>query len=336
MRIHPRHCPHLLAGAVLALAAQCHAQVLGTDFAATYTVTDLGSIGQLPSFYGGLTFLSANTILIGGNANTSEGLIYQVPVFRDPATQHVTGFGDATPFRGGTMGAYNDGGVVFGPDSVLFTSQWPVNKLGQSKPGSTVEDKVIDLTALGVADSHAAINFVPASFGGAGQAKLVSWEVGEWYSASLSPDGSGTFDLTGLTRVDVDPSTVEIDVLPGGPEGFVYVSAANPGFGSNSMLLSEFSAGNVAAYRVDGAGNPILSSRRDFLTGLEGAEGATLDPVTGDFLFSTFGGGDRVVRVSGFTEPPPPPVPEPQTFALLLGGLGGLLGFLRRRGLLRG
>lgn len=335
MRIDPRPCRHLLAGAVLALAAQCQAQVLGTDFAASYTVADLGSIDQLPSYYGGITFLSANTILIGGNANTSAGLIYQVSVFRDPTTQHVTGFGTATPYRGGTIGAYNDGGVVFGPDSVLFTSQWPVNQLGQTKLGSTVEDKVIDLTALGVADSHAAINFVPASFGGAGQAKLVSWEGGEWYSASLSADGSGTFDLTGLTRVDVDASTVEIDALPGGPEGFVYVAAANPGFGSDSMLLSEFSAGNVAAYQVDASGNPILSSRRDFLTGLEGAEGATLDPVTGDFLFSTFGGGDRVVRVSGFTEPPPPPVPEPQTYALLLSGLGLLLGFLRRRGVLR-
>ena len=36
------------------------------------------------------------------------------------------------------------------------------------------------------------------------------------------------------------------------------------------------------------------------MTGLGGAEGGTRDPVTGDFLFSTFGGGDRVLVVRGF------------------------------------
>jgi MYXO-CTERM domain-containing protein len=322
---------NLVAGAMLALVAQAQGQTLGADFAADYTVTDLGSIAQLPSFYGGLTFLSANAIIIGGNANFAQGLIYQVAVQRDAGTQRITGFGAATPFRGGSIGTFNDGGVVFGPGGVLFTSQWPENKLGQTKPGSTVEDKVIDLAPLGVADSHAALNFVPAGFGGAGKVKLVTWETGEWYSASLAPDGAGTFDLVGLVQVDVDPGSAAMDPMPGGPEGFVYVDGANPGFGSHSLLVSEFSAGSVAAYQISANGDPVLGTRRDFLTGLEGAEGATLDPVTGDFLFSTFGGGDRVVLVSGFTETPPPPVPEPQTAALFLGGLATLWAWARRR-----
>jgi hypothetical protein len=42
-----------------------------------------------------------------------------------------------------------------------------------------------------------------------------------------------------------------------------------------------------------------------FISGLDGAEGALLDPVTGDFLFSTFGGGSRVIAVRGFAAPPP-------------------------------
>lgn len=331
MRFRSNAGKHLLAGAVLLLAAQAQGQTLGADFAADYTVTDLGSIDQLPSFYGGLTFTSASSMIFGGNANTEQGLIYEVAVLRDAGSQRITGFGTATPYRGGSIGTYNDGGVVFGPGGVLFTSQWPENKLGQTKPGSTVEDKVIDLAPLGVADSHAALNFVPAGFGGAGKAKLVTWETGEWYSASLAPDGAGTFDLAGLVQVDLDPGSAEMDLMPGGPEGFVYVDAANPGFGSQSLLVSEFSAGSVAAYRISASGDPVLSTRRDFLTGLEGAEGATLDPVTGDFLFSTFGGGDRVVLVSGFTEPPPPPIPEPQTAVLLLGGLATLLAWARRR-----
>ena len=315
-------------------AAAVQAQTLGADFVADYTVTDLGSVAGLPPLYGGLTFADANTLLIGGNANDAPGRIYSIGVTRDAVTNRITGFsGTATLYRGPTslIGEFNDGGVVFGPGGVLFTSRWPVNELGQTKPGSTDEDKIIDMAALGIAESHAALNFVPAGFGGAGQVKLVSWELGEWYSANLSPDGLGTFDLTGVVHVDLDTSTVAIDGLPGGPEGFTYVSGLNPGFGANSLLLSEFSAGKVAVYALDANGNPVLSSRRDFLNGLEGAEGAVLDPLTGDFLFSTFGGGDRVVLVSGFTEPPPPPVPEPSTYALMLAGLAGVILLARRR-----
>jgi hypothetical protein len=62
---------------------------------------------------------------------------------------------------------------------------------------------------------------------------------------------------------------------------------------------------------VNADGDPIISTRRQFITGLDGAEGALLDPVTGDFLFSTFGGGSRVIVVRGFRAPPPPlPAPE--------------------------
>jgi hypothetical protein len=39
------------------------------------------------------------------------------------------------------------------------------------------------------------------------------------------------------------------------------------------------------------------------VTGLTGAEGALIDPVTGDFLFSTFGGGNKIIRISGFVVP---------------------------------
>lgn len=324
----------LCAGLALFALPSVQAQALGVDFAASYTITDLGSVAGLPPLYGGLTFAGDNTLLIGGNANDEPGRIYSVGVTRDATTHRITGFsGSAELYRGAgsLIGEYNDGGVVFGPGGVLFTSRWPVNQLGQTKPGSIDEDKIIDMAALGVADSHAALNFVPAGFGGAGQVKFVSWSGGEWYSATLTPDGSGTYDIAGLVQVDVDASTGAMDVLPGGPEGFTYVAAANPGFGVDSMLLSEFSDGSVAAYALDANGNPVLTSRRDFVTGLVGAEGATLDPVTGDFLFSTFGGGDRLVLVSGFTEPPPPPIPEPSSAAMMVAGLAGLIALAGRR-----
>jgi len=323
------HSTVRLVAAVVACAAPlAHAQVLGAGFAADYSVNSLGSVPDLPNNYGGLTFLDNDTILIGGAANGSSGRLYTIDVVRGTGG-HITGFsGAATLFNGGGIGTYNDGGVVFGPDGVLFTSQWPVNKLGQTKPGSTVEDKVIDLAALNVASSHSAINFVPAGFGGAGLAKLVSYGGGQWYSASLTPDGSGTFDLTGLAQVDVDAATAGTQNLQGGPEGFTYIAHGNKGFGNDSLLLSEYQAGIVSAYDVDANGDPIAATRRVFLSGLSGAEGATIDPVTGDFMFSTFGGGSQVVVVSGFVTPN---VPEPSTWALMFAGLavGGTLA--RRR-----
>jgi len=305
--------------AVCVSAGPAPAIDLGPDFADSYTAATLGSVPGLPPLYGGLTFIDNNTILIGGNANTASGRLYTVGVVRD-FNGHITGFsGQATPFGGpsSTIGAFNDGGVVFGPGGVLFTSRWPVNELGQTKPGSTSEDKIINLGALGVAGSHAALNFVPTGFGGAGQVKLVSWSGGQWYTATLASDGLGTFDLVGLTAVDLDPATAGIDNVPGGPEGFVYIRAGNPDFALNGMLISEFSAGEVSAYELDENGNPIIGSRRLFLSGLTGAEGAAIDPLTGDFLFSTFGGGNQIFVVQGFLPPPPDNVPEPSIVALL-------------------
>lgn len=318
------------AGAALLTALPAAAQTLGNDFTDDYSVFNIGSVPGLPSNYGGLTFIDNNTLLIGGQANTVAGSLYTIGVLRDDDGR-ITGFsGTAERFGGptGTVGEYNDGGVVFGPDGVLFTARWPINGLGQTMPGSIDEDKIIELAPLGVANSLAALNFVPAGFGGAGQIKMVSWSGGQWYSAGLAPDGNGTFDLVGLTQVDLNLGAGGIQNVLGGPEGFVYIAGANTGFGVNSMLISEYSAGLVGAYEVDANGDPLVATRRTFLSGLTGAEGAAIDPVTGDFLFSTFGGGSRVVRVSGFIAPPP--IPEPSTYALMAVGLA-LCGWMARR-----
>lgn len=311
--------------AVLALAShgESRALALGSDFAADYTATSFGSVPGLPARYGGLAFLDHNTLLIGGNANTAAGRLYTIDVARGSGG-HITGFsGTAQVF--GSVGEYNDGGVVFGPGGVLFTSRWPVNELGQTKPGSTDEDKIVNLAPLGSAQSHAALNFVPSGFAGAGQMKIVSWSGGQFYTATLAADGSGTFDVTTVVQEDLNPSLPGIQNVPGGPEGFVYIDGANAGFGADSMLISEYSANTVGVYELDGNGNPLVATRRDFLTGLSGAEGAAIDPLTGDFLFSTFGGGNQVVAVRGFLAPPPscggadqPPcaTPEPGTLPL--------------------
>lgn len=330
----------VLAATFGTVATMSQAITIGPDFVADYTATDLGSIAGVPGSYGGLVFKlgDPNTLLLGGAANTASGRLYEVTVIRD-GSSNVTGFAPNPPTLG-SVGEYNDGGVAYGPGGVLFTAQYPQNNLGQTRLGSTDEDRVDDLGALGVGGrSIAAINFVPEGFAGAGQAKISSWSSGNWYDLSLASDGTGTFDPVSATQVDLDPLTAAIDSLPGGPEGFVYIKAGNPGFTVDSLLVSDYSANRISAYELDGNGNPLVTTRRDFLTGLNNAEGAAIDPLTGDFFFSTFGGGNRVVKVSGFntpTLPPDPgpgpnPVPLPASMWLLAGGMAGLVAMRRRR-----
>ena len=129
----------------------------------------------MPISYGGLTFKfdDPNTLLIGGSANSSIGSLFSVQVVRG-ADNHITGFlGSTTPFA---SAHYNDGGVVYGPGNVLFLAHWPVNEVGQLKPGSTEPDKIISLNAYSppAVSSVAALSFVPPTFPGAGQLKLVA------------------------------------------------------------------------------------------------------------------------------------------------------------------
>ena len=272
---------------ILALAAPlAPAQTVDPFYAGTYTVTSLGSIAGLPTPYGGLVFKAGdpNTILIGGAANTSSGLFYSVPVTRG-AGGHIVSLGAPTALG---FGVNNDGGVAYGPGGVLFYSEYSINNVGQVKPGSNADDKTVALGPLGIVSSTGALNFVPAGYNGAGQFKVSSWSGGQFYAVTLAADGTGTYNLV---------SAVLQVTLPGGPEGFIYVPLGSPLFASQSMLVAEYSAGSVASYTIDANGNPVLASRHDFITGLTGAEGAAIDPLTGDFFFSTFGGSNQVIEV---------------------------------------
>jgi len=313
--------PCLIAAAALGLtfvtAREAGAQTIDPFYASTYSFTDLGTIANVPANYGGLTFKAGdpNTLLIGGSANVTAAKIYSVPVTRDPTTHQVTSFGAPTVFADANSPAGGiDGGLTYGPGNVLFYTSYSDNYIGQLKTGSTTPDKLTQVTSLGVASSVGSLVFVPAGFGGAGRFKILSYNASNWYDTTIAPDGTGTYNIN-----PVGPAIT----LGGGLEGAVYIKNTNPLFANDSVLVDEYGGGRIVAYDVDANGDPIVATRRDFITGLSGAEGATIDPVTGDFLFSTFGGGNRVIRVQGFL------VPEPSTIAVVGVAAGSML--VRRR-----
>jgi hypothetical protein len=298
--------------ALICAPASAQVPVLSTPFTSDYAVSDLGGPAGVPPRFGGLTLKAGATdkLLLGGTANEAGGAVYEVTVARDPQG-HISGFvGAATRYADA---AYNDGGVVYGPGGVLFLARWPQNELGQTKPGSAVTDKIIPLAPFGIESSLVAMRFVPPGSPGAGRLKLVSYGGGAWYDASVTPDGSGTYDLAGVKEVTASR-------LSGGAVGFVYVNRGSAQFTRPSLLVSEYGADQVAAYAVDANGDPIPSTRRTFITGLDGADGAFIDPMTGDFLFSTFGATNRVIVVRGFAAPPPAPVAGKKVNAIPAGG----------------
>lgn len=276
---------------VLLLATSAFAQTIQPPFAGVYGYTDLGSVPGVPGPYGGVTFKAGDNsrLLIGGNANNGSGAIYEIQVARNSAGL-VTGFvGQATLFA---TAPNIDGGLAYGPGGVLFFTTYSNNNLGQIKPGSSAPDRLDSLTPLGVASSTGTLQFVPSTFPGAGELKVASYNASRFYGFTLTPDGNGTFTAA-LANGPVQ--------ISGGPEGILYVPPGSALLPDNQyMLVSEYGTGSVVLYQVDVQGNPIPASRTPFLTGLSGAEGACTDPVTGALVFSTFGGGNRVVMVEGF------------------------------------
>jgi hypothetical protein len=278
--------------ALAAFATVASAQDLGPEFAGLYAVTDLGTIQGVPVRFGGITFLrdDPNTLLIGGNANSPTGRIYRVPLVRDK-DGHITGFGEGEDY---CAGANNDGGLDYAPNGTLFVSQYPINSIGQVLPGQTDFASTTALSPIGVAGSIGGLAWVPVRQPGEGRFKVASYGSSRWFDVAVAENPDGTYAFTGVN------SNI---LLQGGCEGFVYVPTCARGFGDPAILMCEYGAGIVSTFRVNDEGDPTPSSRRVFISGLNGAEGAVIDPVTGDFLFGTYGSGNRIIRVVGF--PPP-------------------------------
>ena len=272
------------------LATPCAAQAIVAPFDIDYSFTDLGTITGVPTNYGGLTFLAndPNTLLLGGNANVTSGEIYAVPLTRD-AQGHVIGFGTPTLFASCPN---IDGGLTYGPGGVLFSTGYNNNTLLQHLPGSAAPDLVQNLSTFGIGSSVGTCMFVPPGWPGAGQFKVASYSASSWHTVDLTQNSAGTYDATS--------ASAGISVV-GGPEGILYPPPGSPQLPNfSTVIISEYSNDRLSVYDIDANGDPIPATRRTLMAGLTGAEGAVVDPVTGDMLFSTFGGGNRVIVITGF------------------------------------
>jgi hypothetical protein len=299
--------------------AGARAAVLAAPYSSNYTLVDLGTVSGVPTSYGGIGFLNDNTLLLGGTANASGGAIYEATVTRD-AGGNITSIGPATPFA---TSPFIDGGLAFGPGGDLFFTEYPNNQIGEILPGGTSPAYTSpDLSSVGVTSSVGTVAFIPAGFNGAGSFVIGSYSGGALCTAPLTPDGT----VTGA--YDIGTCTGNGTNVGGGPEGIIYVPVGSTDFTGQNVLISEYDAGLIVEYAIDSNGLPT-GSPTTFITGLTGAEGAVLDPVTNDFLFSTFGAENQVYEVQGFAAPSS--TPEPSTFFLITGGLAAVLAVRRRR-----
>jgi hypothetical protein len=274
------------AAAMFALSAGvAWGQQVAPAFASNYTLFNLGSVPGVPTNYGGLT-LDVNdpdVLLIGGAANGGSGAVYRIAVDRNDCGDVAGFFGSAVL---SSPSPNIDGGLAFGPGGVLFSTGYPSNVVHQTLPGSSIVNRTIALTPLGVASSTGTLAFAPN-----GDLKIASYNASTWYSAQVVLAQDGTYDIVNVQQRAQ---------LVGGPEGIAYVPAGSFLFPNPSVLISEYSSAAITAYEVDANWDPIPSTRRVFATGIGGAEGAFVDPTTGNFLFSTFGGGNRVLSIRGF------------------------------------
>lgn len=276
------------------------ATTMAAEYAAFYKSYDLGPVpGMPPAHLGGCILKQGdpNTLLLAGDSESASGALYSIKVKRGPCG-HIIGWdGTATKVADAP---YIDANILDLPGGTLLYSQWPQNKLGLLTASAIAPSREILLATHGVDSSIGGLGFVPSGYPAAGELRGVTWSAGNWFHLALKPDGT-LYDVTGATKKVT---------LPNGPGGFAYVPAGSPGFPSNRLILSEWSADSVATYEVDGQGDPIVTSRKAFFESFPRPWGAYFDPKTGDFLFLTWGSPpDRVFVVQGFSKPPPPAPP---------------------------
>ncbi|MGE0400609.1 MAG: hypothetical protein AB7T06_28120 [Kofleriaceae bacterium] len=277
---------------------------LAAPFDTLYTVYDLGQVPGVPNPLGGtvISALDPNTLLVAGASEAPDGAIYQIGVNRD-ACGHIIGFNGTATVHATTP--YVDANLVYTSPDLLVYTEWPQYNITQLRTGSATFDRTTNFSAVGMdttGDSGpGGLGLVPPNLAAANELRVVTWPGGRWFHVASAPDGN-LLSITGTTQTQT---------LPNEPGGFAYVPAGSPGFTNQSLIVAEWRAGNpdadrVAVYEVDAQGDPMVSTRREFMSKFPRPWGAYFEPVTGDYLFLSWGtNADRVYIVQGFVPPPP-------------------------------
>jgi hypothetical protein len=285
-------CSLPLAGPDVALAA---------PFAGLYTVHDLGPVPGVPNPLGGTVIKSTdqNTLLVAGGSENATGAIYSIGLTRDPCGQ-ITGFSGTAVQIAATP--YVDANLLYANDDLLLYTEWPQHTLSQLAGAAATADRRTDLTTVGLPATDSGpggLGRVPPGLASAGELRLVTWPGGRWAHVTSAADGN----LLAVTAAQ------EQLAIPNEPGGFAYVPAGSPGFATQSVIVAEWrfdsTLDRVAVYEVDQAGDPVVATRQDFFAKFPRPWGAYFEPVTGDYLFLSWGTGmDRVYVVRGFVPPP--------------------------------
>jgi hypothetical protein len=269
-------------------ASPSAAQNLVGAYDGPYSIRDLGSPANVPGpVHGGLCFLDPDTLLVAGNANTNNGAIYKVTVTRNASNQ-VNGFvGPAVKYKNAP---WVDSGMTIDSSGVLFATE-RFNGMWQYKVGGGVNTK--KYTNLN--QYSLALQFVPPGFPGAGGFRGINYD-GDFYTANLSPDGNGTYNVSGVSIKSSFPTWNNT--------GLVYIPVGSPVFNpaNRYALVPEYGSGSIYAYQLNASGWPINAGRSRVVDGWYHAAGMTMDPLTNDVLVEAW--GDRkVLRISGFNPP---------------------------------
>lgn len=272
--------------ALFASAALATAQTVMPPFHTSLSIDDLGFLGVSSAFSGtAFRYDNANVLLFG---EYQTGRIDALPITRD-GQGHPIGFGARSPHA---VVSGPGGGLAYGPGNVLFYAAFPSNQLGQVRPGSGVENRLIDLAPFGIGTNGpvGACAFVPAGRPGAGRFKVATYVSDLWYDVTLAPDGMGTYSITG-----VGPAIG----LGGSLQGIAYPPATMPMIGNNCVLVCEYYQNVISVFSTDANGNPIPASRQVLVENIYRPVGGAVDPVSGDIVFGSDNGNLYVLSGRG-------------------------------------
>jgi hypothetical protein len=285
--------------AVLALVA-----VAASPSEAQTFVTGIGPAGPaisgttlgIPGSFGGVAFdPSGSTLYIAGNASSSSGAIYTMPVQRDVQTGRITGFGAAV-FHASAPN--NDGGLARA-NGLSFFRTWPTNLLGETDGTTTM---TYPLAGMG-SSSGGGCAFIPAGLGGAGTLLVSGYGSGVIYSVPLTPAGS--FFVPGTASVWADLTTVPV---PTGGSGYFYLEGMEfipAGPRTGDLAIASYSPGALLVVDVDPVtGQPVGGASSPAVTvvssNFSSVMGISFDPITGEAAVPVYS-LSALHRIGGFT-----------------------------------